>query len=95
VHRSASHKARIDGCVPDSSYQTRLVDRFLHDLFAELPALAIKATASPARDDARHLMWLRDRVQDRFAAGIVLHTGPRPFDLDDRIRAAPICALWG
>ncbi len=70
------------------------------DLLAELGggqvvALEVKATASPARDDARHLMWLRDRVQDRFAAGIVLHTGPRPFDLVDRIRAAPICALWG
>lgn len=70
------------------------------DLLAELGggrviALEVKATASPARDDARHLMWLRDRLQDRFAAGIVLHTGPRPFDIDDRIRAVPICALWG
>ncbi|MHB1582761.1 MAG: ATP-binding protein [Acidimicrobiales bacterium] len=70
------------------------------DLLAELGggrviAFEVKATASPARDDARHLMWLRDRLQDRFAGGIVLHTGPRPFDLDDRIRAVPICALWG
>jgi predicted AAA+ superfamily ATPase len=69
------------------------------DLLAELGggqvvALEVKATASPARDDARHLMWLRDRLQDRFAAGIVLHTGSRPFDLDDRISAVPICALW-
>ena len=30
---------------------------------------------------------IRDRLQDRFTAGIVLHTGPRAFDLDDRIRA--------
>ncbi len=70
------------------------------DLLAELGgghviAFEVKATASPGRDDARHLTWLRDRLQDRFAAGIVLHTGPRPLDLDDRIRAVPICALWG
>ena len=70
------------------------------DLLAELGgghviALEVKATASPGRDDARHLLWLRDRLQDRFAAGVVLHTGPRPFDLDDHIRALPVCALWG
>jgi len=25
----------------------------------------------------------------------VLHTGPRPFRLDESIAALPICALWG
>lgn len=40
-------------------------------------ALKAKATASPARDDARHLRWLRDRLQDLFAASIVLHFDAR------------------
>ncbi len=70
------------------------------DLIAELPggdvvALEVKATAAPDRRDARHLEWLRDRLGDRFLAGAVLHTGPRPFRLADRILALPICALWG
>ena len=69
------------------------------DLVAELSAdrivaLEIKATAAPKATDARHLIWLRDRLGDRFLAGAVLHTGPRPFQLADRIFALPICSLW-
>ncbi len=58
-------------------------------------ALEIKATAAPTARDARHLVWLRDALGDRFLAGAVLHTGPRPFRLADRVIAVPICAIWG
>lgn len=54
----------------------------------------VKATAAPTRADARHLAWLRDRLGEGFAAGVVLHTGSRPYVLDHRIVAAPICSLW-
>jgi predicted AAA+ superfamily ATPase len=69
------------------------------DLLAELAggdvlALEIKATAAPTGHDARHLAWLRDQLGPRFLAGAVLHTGPRPSGLDDRIFALPICSLW-
>ena len=69
------------------------------DVVAELGArrivgIEIKATSAPKPRDARHLAWLRDQLGDRFAAGVVLHTGPRPFKLDDGIIAAPICTLW-
>ena len=57
-------------------------------------ALEIKATAAPALEDARHLIWLRDRLGDRFLAGAVMHTGPRPFQLADRILALPIYSIW-
>lgn len=57
-------------------------------------AIEIKATASPAIDDARHLVWLRDRLGDRFTMGLVLHTGPTDFELGERIVAAPISTLW-
>ncbi len=70
------------------------------DLLAELGGgqvvgIEVKATAAPHRDDARHLVWLRDRLGDRFVAGVVLHTGPRVFRLEERITAAPIASLWG
>jgi len=70
------------------------------DLIAELPAngvlaIEIKATSSPKATDARHLMWMRERLGDRFLAGAVLHTGPRPFQIAERIFALPICTLWG
>jgi len=69
------------------------------DLLAELAAdqvvaVEIKATAAPDLSDARHVVWLRDTLGERFLAGAVLHTGPRPFPLADRILAVPIAALW-
>jgi hypothetical protein len=70
------------------------------DLIAELSggdvvAIEIKSSAAPQRGDARHLEWLRDQLGERFLAGAVLHTGPRPFGLAERIFALPICTLWG
>ncbi len=70
------------------------------DLLVELAgggvlAIEAKATASPSTADAQHLIWLRDRLGDRFRAGAVLHTGPLPFQLEDRIVALPICSIWG
>ena len=75
-------------------------DRREIDLLVELPggdlvADEVKATAAPDSNDARHLIWLRDTIGERFLGGAVLHTGPRPFALADRICAVPICALWG
>ncbi len=69
------------------------------DLLIDMPmsnvlAIEIKATAAPKVSDARHLLWLRDQLGDRFIAGAVLHTGPRPFMLSERIFALPICAIW-
>ncbi|WP_239405766.1 ATP-binding protein [Frankia sp. Cj3] len=60
----------------------------------EVIGIEIKASSAPTARDARHLMWLRDQLGPDFRAGVVFHTGPIPFDLDDRIWALPICALW-
>ena len=57
--------------------------------------IEVKADAAPGPDAAAHLRWLRDGIGDRFAFGLVLHTGPRPFRLDESIAALPICSLWG
>ena len=70
------------------------------DLLAELSggdvvAVEIKSSSAPTRGDARHLEWLRDQLGERFLAGAVLHTGPRPFHLSERIFALPIATLWG
>lgn len=58
-------------------------------------AIEVKADSAPGPDAARHLRWLRDGIGSQFALGVVLHTGPRPFRLDESIIALPICALWG
>ena len=57
-------------------------------------AIEVKAHAAPTLAAARHMVWLRDRIGDRFIAGVVLHTGPRSFVLDHNIVAAPISTLW-
>lgn len=57
-------------------------------------AVEVKAGAAPSARDARHLGWLRDELGEQFVRGIVLHTGPKPFELGDRLWALPICALW-
>jgi predicted AAA+ superfamily ATPase len=73
--------------------------RYEIDLLAELGGSSVvgfevKASAAPSRQDARHLSWLRDRLGDRFIRGAVLHTGTRAYELDERILALPICAIW-
>jgi uncharacterized protein len=69
------------------------------DLVAELSGggligIEVKAYAAPDRNAARHLAWLRDTYDAAFVAGVVLHTGPRIYELGDRIVAAPISTLW-
>lgn len=56
--------------------------------------IEIKASAAPSRNDAHHLEWLRDELGERFVSGVVLHTGPRAFQLADKVFAAPISTLW-
>ncbi|GII58153.1 hypothetical protein Pth03_65420 [Planotetraspora thailandica] len=57
--------------------------------------IEVNSGAAPRADAAKHLTWLRDELGDRFVAGVVLHTGPRVYELGERIIAAPICAIWG
>ena len=58
-------------------------------------AVEVETSSTPTLKDGRHLVWLRDELGDRFAGGVVLHTGPETLELSDRIKAIPICALWG
>ena len=70
------------------------------DVMAELGGgrvlgVEIKAAAAPGDADARYLRWLREQLGARMVAGVILHTGPRPYALSDEIIAAPIATLWG
>ena len=69
------------------------------DVVAELRdgrvvGVEIKASAAPVPADGRHLRWLAEAIGDKFALGIVFHTGPRVRRLEEGIWALPICALW-
>ncbi len=69
------------------------------DLIAEtrgrkVIAFEIKSSAAPNRNDARHLEWLREKLDDSFHMGVVFHTGPRAYSLGERIHALPISSIW-
>ena len=68
------------------------MDLLIETAAGQLIGIEIKATATVATSDARHLIWLRDQAGDAFAAEIVLHTGPHAFPISDRIVAAPVSA---
>ncbi len=69
------------------------------DLVLEAPdgrvaALEVKASRSPGARDLRPLAWLRDRIGEDFAQGVLLYTGEEVLPFGDRLTAMPISALW-
>lgn len=92
-------EATVAACRPRLHHLRTEEGRHEVDLVAEcagggIIGIEVKAHAAPGADHARHLRWLRERVGSRFLAGVVLHTGPHAYELDDRIVAAPIASLW-
>ncbi len=68
------------------------------DMIADLPdgsliAVEARAAATVERSEARHLIWLREQLRDRFRAGLVIHPGRFAYRLDDRIAVAPLGVL--
>lgn len=66
-----------------------------------LIAVEVKASSAIKRRDARHLQWLRDRMDaddrrwfPRFDLGVVLYSGSAVVEISDRVWAAPISLLW-
>jgi predicted AAA+ superfamily ATPase len=98
----AQLRAELEICEPPVTihhlrleHGRREADIVLEATDGRVVAIEVKATSAPTRSMAGHLAWLRDALGARFVQGVLLHTGPRPFRLDDRIMALPMCALWG
>lgn len=73
--------------------QDHEIDVILERPDRRLIAVETKATAAPDRADAAHLRWLRQRLGDRIAATLLVHTGTRAFPLGDGVIAVPLAAL--
>lgn len=54
----------------------------------------VKSSSVVGRDDAKRLLWMRDRLGGDFAGGAVLSSASVPFQIDDRVWALPFSALW-
>ena len=71
------------------------VDLVLESADGRIVGIEIKAGSAPDHRDARHLVWLREQISDRFVAGVVFHTGRLPYRIDENILALPVASIWG
>lgn len=87
----AEHAVRI------SHYRDRAgdeVDLILEADDGRIVGIEVKAAASVGMRDAKWQIKLRDKLGDRFTAGVILHTGMTSGPFGERISAVPIDALW-
>jgi uncharacterized protein len=73
----------------------REIDCVLETPDGRVAGIEVKAARTVNPHDFRHLALARERMGDRFVAGAVFYTGPRPLPFGDRLLALPISLLWG
>ena len=72
----------------------READLILEGPAGRIVAVEIKASATPTRQMARHLLSLSNDLGDRMLGGVLFHTGQHALRIDDRIWALPISCIW-
>jgi predicted AAA+ superfamily ATPase len=72
----------------------REVDVVLERRDGSVVGIEVKSAASASSSDFRGLRHLRDRLGDRFKAGVLLYTGPNTVPFGDRLAAVPLTGLW-
>lgn len=70
------------------------VDLVVEGSDGRIAAVEVKAGPAVSAEAVRTMVSLRDRLGERFAAGVVLHSGSRTTALGDRITGVPLAALW-
>lgn len=70
------------------------IDLILEDPAGRIACVEVKAAVTLGASDWRTLKSFRDRFGERFAAGVIIHTGAQTVPLGDRLWAVPVSALW-
>ncbi|MEL7976316.1 ATP-binding protein [Isoptericola sp. F-RaC21] len=70
------------------------VDLIIESDDGRVAGIEVKASASIGLRDAKWLLKLRDKLGDRFVAGVILHTGGTSGPFGDRVSAVPMDVLW-
>lgn len=70
------------------------VDLVLEALDGTIAAVDVKAGSQVTSAATAGLTYLRDRLGDRFVAGVLLNTGQHVQQVGDRLAVAPIDSLW-
>jgi predicted AAA+ superfamily ATPase len=72
----------------------REVDVVLERRDGSVVGVEVKTAASASTADFRGLRHLRDKLGERFKAGVLLYTGESVVPFGDRLAAVPLCGLW-
>lgn len=72
----------------------REVDVILERRDGTVVGVEVKSSASASSSDFRGLRHLRDKLGERFKAGVLLYTGPSTVPFGDRLAAVPLSGLW-
>lgn len=72
----------------------REVDLILERRDGSVAAVEVKTAASVSASDFRGLRHLRERLGERFKAGVLLYTGQNTVPFEDRLAAVPLGGLW-
>jgi len=70
------------------------VDIVIEYTDGSLAGIEVKLGATPNKSDFRGLAHLRDKLGERFKAGVVLNTGAETLPFGDRLWAVPVAGLW-
>jgi predicted AAA+ superfamily ATPase len=74
--------------------QQREIDVVMELRGGAVAGVEIKTAATITSKDFAGLRYLRDKLGERFAFGVVLYTGERTLPFGDRLAAVPLCGLW-
>jgi uncharacterized protein len=75
---------------PDGS---REIDLIVEGDAERVLAIEVKLSETVDDHDVKHLLWLRDRLGDRCADTVVLHTGPYAYRRADGVAVVPLALL--
>jgi predicted AAA+ superfamily ATPase len=74
--------------------EQREVDLVIESASGDVAAVEAKSATVATAADARGLRLLRDRLGQRFKAGVIVHQGEHTLPIEDRIWALPVSGLW-
>jgi uncharacterized protein len=69
------------------------VDIVLENAAGQVVAIEVKASSTVAKNDLKHLKFMRENLGDRFLRGIVLYLGTEQVSFDETLRAVPLGVL--
>lgn len=72
----------------------REVDILVEASDGSVAGIEVKLSASPSARDFSGLAYLRDRLGERFKAGVVVHTGSDTLPFGERLWAVPAGGVW-